>query len=105
MATLNILNVAVCTSRHPMPSKVKGGIFGKKVDDPMDISTLENTAANYVNAAHRNGVRQINLYVTGLTQATIAVINACAIKRIRLVVYHYNRDTDEHVPQLVIGGV
>lgn len=39
------------------------------------------------------------LYVTGLTVATVAVINVCIRVGISLTLMHYNRDTGSYYPQ------
>ena len=39
------------------------------------------------------------LYVTGLTQATAAVINACINNKVRLDLAHFDRDTNTYKMQ------
>lgn len=50
---------------------------------------------------------ELHLYTTGFTPAQDAVINHCLIKKIPLVIYHYDRMTRKYVGQrihTVIGG-
>jgi hypothetical protein len=90
-----LATLALCDSRHPMPECVTGAIFDTTVN-PLDTLALEERACNVL-----EGVKALNLYVTGLTVALIAVLNVCHRNGILVTLYHYNRDTDSYYPQTV----
>ena len=70
------VNIGVCSGRHEMP--VKNFVFDK-IDDPTDVKTLEETAWKWyhdtVLPLKEEGYSvDINIYVTGLTVATVAIL-------------------------------
>lgn len=85
---------ALCEARHEMPS-VEGSIFGNTIN-PLDVETLEEEALNKVIFYDH-----VTLYVTGLSVALVAVINACIKGRTKLTLMHYNRETNDYYPQEV----
>ena len=64
--------------------------------DPLDLTGMEREAAKQL-----RGVFTLNLYVTGLTVALIAVLNVCREQKIKVTLYHYNRETGNYYPQEV----
>lgn len=44
---------------------------------------------------------KLELYVTGLSVALVSVLNVCRILNINVLLYHYNRDTDNYYKQEV----
>ena len=46
--------------------------------------------------------KHINLYVTGLTQLLISVINYCRLFNIEVTLYHYDVDSNRYRTQSVI---
>ncbi len=118
------LNVALCEGRHNIPGATDGAIFKHTIDDPTDVEDLERTAFNslWLKAFKRDlleldeeeyeqnggdpmrirhGIR-INLYVTGLTVALIAALNVCREERLKVTLWHYDRDTNTYFPQEVV---
>ena len=75
--TTTELNIGVCEGRHEMPCKIF--VYGSTIEDPSNITALEQWA-NFVIATivhyKQCGNLTINLYVTGLTMATLSIINA-----------------------------
>lgn len=92
---LTEVHAALCAGRHEIPAAVDGSIFDEIVD-PTDIAGLERTATEQL-----QGIKNLHLYVTGLTQALIATLNAAKITGTQVVAYHYDRDTGEYLPQIV----
>lgn len=92
---MKIYNMALCESRHDIPQAVDGSIFGNTIN-PMDVCGLEEVAYNKL-----EGVKVLNLYVTGLSVALVAVINVCHRENIMLTLWHYDRDSGNYYPQSV----
>lgn len=122
------LNLALCQGRHDIPQAIDGAIFGSVIENMTDTNRLESTAFHHIwNAAYRhykNGESgylrtspdwdgcdmeplmlcpdlHVNIYVTGLTVALIAALNAMRKEGISVTLYHYDRDTDSYFPQEV----
>ena len=122
------LNLALCQGRHDIPQAIDGAIFGSVIENMTDTNCLESTAFHHIwNAAYdhyKNGESgylrtspdwdgcdmeplmlcpdlHINIYVTGLTVALIASLNAMRKEGISVTLYHYDRDTDSYFPQEV----
>lgn len=66
-------SMSLCEGRHPIPQAKDGSIFGNNVD-PLDTEGLETVAEGKLSDLH---IRKLNLYVTGLTVALVAVLNVC----------------------------
>lgn len=90
------LKVALCEGRHEIKEAVDGSIFSSTVD-PTDVEGLEVIAL-----CRLTGVQQLDLYVTGLTVALVAVLNVCHMEGIAVTLYHYNRETGDYYPQRVV---
>lgn len=90
-------NFAVCRGRHKIPWAVDGAIFPSTVSSVTDVTGLYNCVCDNIpdNATH------INLYITGLTVAVLAVVKFCYNNNISLTCYHYNRDTGDYYPQMI----
>ena len=89
------LTASLCAGRHDFPAEVTGSIFPQDVD-PTDVLGLENMTESVV-----RGIDGLKLYVSGLTVALVAVINACHKYGVSLVLMHYNRETREYYSQEV----
>ena len=87
--------MSLCEGRHEIPQAIDGSIFGTELD-PLDLTGMEREAAEQL-----RGVFTLNLYVTGLTVALIAVLNVCREQKIKVTLYHYNRETEKYYPQEV----
>lgn len=110
--TTTELNIGVCEGRHEMPCKIF--VYGSTIEDPSNITALEQWA-NFVIATivhyKQCGNLTINLYVTGLTMATLSIINAVkrantssavhdyGLLKLELVCKHYNTATASYVDQ------
>ena len=121
MNTKNILNLCLCQGRHEIPDATDGSIFPQEVN-PLDVSHLEFEAFNVVwNKCYQHGYTKvedsdwdedgatplaianvhINLYVTGLTVALIAFLNAMKMEDVTITLYHFDRETGEYYTQEV----
>ncbi len=89
-------DIGVCSGRHPMP--VTDYIYGE-IENPMDMERLELDAEAKLKEI---GSGYINLYVTGLTVALVAILNVCHRAKINITLYHFDRDSGQYVPQKVI---
>lgn len=90
-------HVALCESRHEIPQAVDGAIFGQSVD-PTEPLKLEVEARRVIKDS---GVEFLTVYVTGLSVALVAVINACHTLGVCLTLMHYDRDKGNYYPQPV----
>lgn len=105
-----VKKVMLCEGRHDAPSLVEGSIFPTIIEDVTNIKQLESTAFDELNKLLKlNNLHELHLYVTGLSVALLAVINAWhGYKKLaphnhtRLVCYHYNRIDDTYYTQDII---
>lgn len=117
------LNVALCEGRHEIPEAVHGSIFHTEIQNVTDTKHLEIKAFDRLwTRCYANGMTEdrcyetkdgddvgcfiasdvhVNLYVTGLTVALIAVLNVCREERIPVTLYHYDRESGKYFPQEV----
>ena len=73
----------LCEGRHPMP--VREGIFPQRVED-IRQDLLEKRADERI----PQDCTHLEVYVTGLTIAMMAVVKVCARRGIHLTAYHFN---------------
>ena len=93
----NVKLMALCKGRHEIPEAVDGAIFDSEVN-PLKVAELE-AEANY--KLHTIGCKKLCLYVTGLTVALVAVLNACRELGITVWLYHYDRESGTYYVQEV----
>ena len=100
------IELGLCKGRHEI-AEISDYIFGEE-DTNMEvmpfsdmIKMLEVKADVRVAQMVENGYDHLNLYVTGLTPALMAVVNACWSNKLKLTLYHYDRSNDIYVPQEV----
>lgn len=87
--------MSLCEGRHEIPRAIDGSIFGTELD-PLNLAGMEMEAKKQL-----HGVCTLNLYVTGLTVALVAVLNVCREQKIKVTLYHYNRETGDYYSQEV----
>lgn len=92
------INVALCESRHEIPEAVNGAIFPEVIDNPMDFGALRIMAENALNPLFTLGVKNVNVYVTGLTPALLTVVNLCRERGIKCITFHYNKTNGQYFP-------
>lgn len=92
-----IFRMALCEGRHEIPDATDGAVFGYEIN-PLDPESLEREAGKRLKEMQ---VKDLHLYVTGLTVALVAVLNATKKLKINIVLYHYNKDDDTYFVQHV----
>ena len=112
------IKVGLIKGRHEMP--VDNYIFDE-INNVLDFDGMNKQIVNFINdninvyAAYGCGINQIGyedvevltsntkliVYVTGLTSVTAELIKVCALKGISLTLMHYNRDTNDYLPQVI----
>lgn len=95
--------IALCEGRHDIPQAEHGYLFAAgEIADVTDVNGLETLAIEKIDRLRPVGKKlTIDLYVTGLSVALVAAINACAALDVPLCLWHYNRDTGDYFPQVV----
>lgn len=83
-------------NRHQMP--VDDFIF-ESINDVTDLDWLHQVSLDKLRNLSSSNV---GIYVTGLSTALVAVLNACRYLGINVELYHYNRDTDSYYAQQVL---
>ena len=69
------------------------------IDDVTDLDWLHRVSLDKLRNLSSNNV---GIYVTGLSTALVAALNACRYLGINVELYHYNRDTDSYYAQQVL---
>lgn len=92
----------LCESRHDIPMVQSKPIFPKIVD-PTNLKALERIAREslYAGVHYTDKLEKLTVYVTGLTVATVTVINIALRDGIELVLRHYNSDTGGYYDQKI----
>jgi len=88
-----VKKVGLIKGRHALPPDVKDYIFEGALPSEhiVDNAWLTESAKK---ALLRLGVRdEVLIYVTGLTQALIATLNACRAYGIKVYLMHYDRES------------
>lgn len=96
------IRVGTFKGRHPLP--VEDYIFRGEIK-ATDFPAMEAQASEWTDSVFEEskGPVDINLYVTGLTAGTLAVISVCMKKNFvqKLVAFHYDREAGNYTPQIV----
>lgn len=88
-------SMALCEGRHEIPQATDGAVFGNELD-PLAIAEIEISAAEKL-----KGLKTLDLYVTGLTVALVAVLNVCRDNGIKVTLYHFDRNSGAYYTQEV----
>ena len=89
--------LALCKGRHEIPQAIDGSIFETEVN-PLDVAGLEATAKAKLADLD---IKHLKLYVTGLSVALIAALNAARELGIDVTLYHFDRETGSYYSQEV----
>lgn len=90
--------LGLCAGRHEIPN-VSDYVFDS-IEDITDVDGLQLRATQKLESLDlRNGL--LDLYVTGLTPALIATLNAARQLNIIVSLYHYNTQTEKYFRQFV----
>jgi hypothetical protein len=87
--------MGLCEGRHQMP--VEEYIFPQVVENPFDFSELEKVVHEKL-----KDVKELDLYVSGLTPVLIVAVNYCVFNGIETTLYHFDINSGEYVPQKLI---
>jgi hypothetical protein len=90
------MNLGLIKGRHNIP-QVDQYVFNANLN-PTDVNGTENLAYNFLSKLK---VNHINLYVTGLTMALVAVLNSCKDLDIKVTLFHFDKETGSYFPQVV----
>lgn len=90
-------SMVLCEGRHNISEAVDGAIFENELN-PLAVEVMEEFALRKLESLD---LEKLNLYVTGLTVALVAVLNACHRLNIKVTLYHYDRESGEYYPQRV----
>lgn len=95
--------VQLFEKRHPVPSYVKDSIYD--IDEThthiLDFIKLEELAIAKFLRWRSQGVTSVYVYLSGLTTAAIAVLNAAFKTELYIKFYHYSFMQDEWLPQSI----
>lgn len=90
----------LCEGRHEIAG-VAEYIFGNTISDPTDTKGLKKEALAFFVDNGVKSTESINIYVTGLTVALIAAINAAKEIGATVTLYHFDRETGNYFEQSV----
>ena len=93
-------NFGLCEGRHEI-NGVTEYIFGNTIADPTDTAGLEKEAFAFFMDNGVKSTESVNIYVTGLTVALIAAINAAKEIGASVTLYHFDRETGRYFGQSV----
>ena len=92
------INVGLVKGRHEMGDLISDFIFKGPIEDPTDFGKMWLVADGFIGDLPMD-VKEINLYVTGLTAALIEVIKVCRDYNIKLNLFHFDTKTNTYVKQ------
>lgn len=90
----------LCEGRHEI-NGVTEYIFGNTIADPTDTEGLKREALAFLTDKGVKSTECIDIYVTGLTVALIAAINAAKEIGVTVTLYHFDRETGNYFAQSV----
>lgn len=93
---VNTASMELCKGRHSTPA-TDGAIFKTEVN-PLDVSALELEAKEKLESLN---IVKLHLYVTGLTVALIAVLNATRELNIKVTLWHFDLESRKYYSQEV----
>lgn len=91
-----MVKVGLINNRHPMP--VQNYIFEKEIENVFDFESIKNEIKEFI--LEKVGVHTVLNH--GINQ-TDALVQVCAVYGVELTLMHYDRDTDEYVPQVIFS--
>ena len=111
MVKKQILNMGLVDNRHEIPAEqVKDGFIFDRALTPDEMTNpchLEDMVGSKLKAVANKDAEtvELRLTVTGLTVATIAVVNTCIKQDIDLVLLHFDRASGKYFEQNVITNM
>ena len=92
--------LGLVSGRHSMP--VEEYVFNGEIKDPLNFAEMESIIDSRFQELEVQEGDEVNVYVTGLTAATVEVINTCRKYNVTLYLYHYDRDSNSYKKQTVM---
>lgn len=94
---------ALVSDRHEMPINVNKAIFRKALTPELMSSYdgIDGVINAFINNVFKNEVHGIQCYVTGVQAPLAALVKICGIRKINLILMHYNPNTGEFQPQII----
>ena len=92
--------LGLVNGRHSMP--VEEYVFGGEIKDPPNFTEMASIIDDRFQELEIQEGDEVHVYVTGLTAATVEVINACKKHNVTLYLYHFDRDTNDYKKQTVM---
>lgn len=84
-----MVKVGLINNRHPMP--VQNYIFEKEIENVFDFESIKNEIKEFI------------LEKVGVHTVLNHGINQTDSQGVELTLMHYDRDTDEYVPQVIFS--
>lgn len=96
-----VVRATLFDGRHETPATVPITVWHDSVPDVMDFDTLETQADTWVRGRFKGEPGLLVLYVTGLTQALMAVVKACYKNGVHLTCMHYDKIEEKYQMQII----
>lgn len=90
------MTLGAIKGRHPLP--VDDYVFDEDIKDIRDLDIMGDKV--HEKLRHCSA---LTLYVTGLTVVTTEICSYCSYNNIPLTLLHFDRETGEYFPQVVIS--
>ena len=81
-----MVKVGLINNRHPMP--VQNYIFEKEIENVFDFESIKNEIKEFI-------LEKVSVHTV--------LVQVCAVYGVELTLMHYDRDTDEYVPQVIFS--
>lgn len=91
------MTLGAIKGRHPLP--VDDYVFDEDIKDIRNLDFM-----GYKVHEKLRHCSALTLYVTGLTLVTTEICSYCSYNNIPLTLLHFDRETGEYFPQVVISG-
>ena len=112
------VKVGLIEGRHPLP--VNGYLF-REIKNVLDFESMEKeiekwikknihfksiwgghpSQIDYTDVQMRTSTERLIVYITGLTAVTAALIKTCSEMGVKLTLMHYDRESDQYLPQII----
>ena len=92
----------IISYHHDIPQATDGAVFGAIIIEMNPKKLLTQAQDVLKNDYKIEKGDLVNLYITGLTMATVAIINACTMIGANLVCFHFDKDTGKYISQEVL---
>lgn len=91
------IKIGLIKGRHDIQG-INDYIFEGDIKDVTDTQAMADTVAKKLESAS-----SVDVFVTGLTVALIEVVNFAIFNNLPLTLWHFNRDTGNYFPQVVVS--